>query len=342
MYLGQQLTDLSERRLALEAQLGVRNVAVQKVISGNQCWALADIHQTQERCNGFDIRIDALALETDSLFRSMVRSGDEAKRKLHTLLENIATAAEAGIPCLKYRFQPIGVLRTEPQRGRGGAQYQSFVFDNYDDSKVHSSAHFSESELNSDGAQIAISETEAWEVLHRFLEAAVPVADEVGIRLAMHPQDPPLPLDPSLRVQHVLGSVDALQRFLDLYPSPNNGLNFCQGTVAEMCMDPAVEVLDAIRKFGTQGKIFMVHFRNIQGGFLNFREVYPDNGDVDMLQAMRVYKEVGYQGMFCPDHVPTSESDPDKERQFSFCLGYIRGLLQSVNADAEVASQAPA
>ncbi|MER3423816.1 MAG: hypothetical protein C4293_11885 [Nitrospiraceae bacterium] len=94
------------------------------------------------------------------------------------------------------------------------------------------------------------------------------------------------------------------------------------------------EVLEAIRYFGSQGKIFMVHFRNIKGGFLNFEEVYPDNGDVDMYQAMKVYKEVGYQGIFCPDHVPQSDVDPDGERQHSFCLGYIRALIQAVNAEA--------
>jgi mannonate dehydratase len=343
MYLGQQLTDLSERRLALEAQLGVEYVALQKLVSGNQHWTLLDIQRTQDWCNEFGLRIGALALDTDSLFRSMARSAAEAEGRLQVVLENIATAGEAGIDCLKYRFQPIGVLRTQSQRGRGGAQYSSFDFEQYDGTETHSSAYFSEDELKAISEEIVISESIAWEVLHQFLEAALPVAEEAGVRLAIHPQDAPLPLGrDDLRVQHVLSSIDSLQRLIDLYPSPSNGLNFCQGTVAEMCIDPAVEVLDAIRKFGTQGKIFMVHFRNIQGGFLNFREVYPDNGDVNMLQAMRVYKEVGYQGMFCPDHVPMSESDADKERQFSFCLGYIRGLLQSVNADAEVASQAPA
>ena len=87
---------------------------------------------------------------------------------------------------------------------------------------------------------------------------------------------------------------------------------------------------EAIRTFGAQGKIFMVHFRNITGGRFDFQEVYPDNGDVDMLQAMRAYKEVGYRGMLCPDHVPQSAVDPGGERQFAFCLGYTRALLQAV------------
>jgi mannonate dehydratase len=337
MYLGQQLTDLSESRLALEAQLGVEYVALQKLVSGNRHWTLGDIRRTQEWCNEFDLHIGAIALDTDGLFRSMARGAADVEGRMHIILENIATAGEAGIHCLKYRFQPIGVLRTQSQRGRGGARYSSFDFEQYDGTGIHSSAYLSEDELSVTPDEIVITESIAWEVLHQFLEAAVPVAEESGVRLAIHPQDAPLPVErDDLRVHHVLSSIDSLQRLIDLYPSPNNGLNFCQGTVAEMCMTPAVEVLDAIRQFGRQGKIFMVHFRNIQGGFLDFREVYPDNGDVDMLEAMRVYKEVGYQGMFCPDHVPTSKSDPDNERQFSFCLGYIRGLLQSVNAEPKV------
>jgi mannonate dehydratase len=163
----------------------------------------------------------------------------------------------------------------------------------------------------------------------------IPVAEACGVALAFHPQDPPLPRDGLRGFHHALGSVDGLRRYLDLTPSKYHVMNFCQGTVAEMCADPATEVLDAIRYFGGCGKLFMVHFRNIKGGYGAFEEVYPDNGDVNMLAAMRVYQEVGYQGMICPDHVPQSDVDPDRERQFAFCLGYIRAHLQVVEAERD-------
>ena len=76
----------------------------------------------------------------------------------------------------------------------------------------------------------------------------------------------------------------------------------------------------------------MVHFRNIKGGFLHFDEVYPDNGDVDMFGAVRAYREAGVNAMLCPDHIPRSEADSDGERQFSYCLGYIKALLQAADA----------
>jgi mannonate dehydratase len=75
----------------------------------------------------------------------------------------------------------------------------------------------------------------------------------------------------------------------------------------------------------------MVHLRNIKGGYLNFEEVYPDNGDVDFYQALWAYREVGYEGMLCPDHVPHSEADPDNERQHSFALGYTKGLIDALS-----------
>ena len=160
------------------------------------------------------------------------------------------------------------------------------------------------------------------------------LGDEAGVRLACHPHDPAVRHDTGLRgIHRVLGSVDGLKKFISIAPSKYHGLNFCQGTVGEMLKDPGKEIFDVIRYFGERKKIFMVHFRNIKGGYLNFEEVYPDNGDMDMYRSMRLYQDVGYEGMFLPDHVPQSEVDPDGERQHSFCLGYIRALIQVVNSD---------
>ncbi len=111
-------------------------------------------------------------------------------------------------------------------------------------------------------------------------------------------------------------------------PSPYHGLNFCQGTISEMLDDPGKEIFDVIRWFGTRGKIFNVHFRNIQGGYLHFSECFPDNGAVNMPRALRTYKEVRYEGMIMPDHVPAIEGDTGGAQAFAFCWGYIQALLQ--------------
>jgi len=124
--------------------------------------------------------------------------------------------------------------------------------------------------------------------------------------------------------------LDGMRRFIGLAPSSKvHGFNFCQGTIAEMFTAPTAGVLQAIHEFGPQQRIFMVHFRNITGGYLDFHEALPDEGSVDMVACLRAYRDVGYQGILCPDHVPLSDVDPGRERFFAFCLGYIRGLLQA-------------
>jgi mannonate dehydratase len=134
-------------------------------------------------------------------------------------------------------------------------------------------------------------------------------------------------------VHRVLGSVDGLKKFVEIAASKYHGLNFCQGTVAEMLKEPGKEIYDVIRYFGSRGKIFNVHFRNIKGGFLDFQETFPDDGDVDMTKAMRVYKEVGYDGMIMPDHAPQIEDDKDRAQAFAFAFGYIQALIQMVNGE---------
>ena len=321
MYIGEQLSDPTDSRLTWAAQLGVEHVALHAasrdsgVTRTDGTWDVAALRRLQDRLRAFGIALDVLGVDVERVWGQLLKQESDAERSLERITQNVRAAGEAGVPCLKYRIQPLGVLRTGRVSGRGGAQYSAFRYADWPDHSL--------TELG------RIDEGQMWAAIERFLERIVPVAEESGVRLACHPQDSPLPAAGVRGVPHVLSSVDSLQRFLEIHPSPMHGLNFCQGTVAEMCREPRSEVLEAIRRFGGQGKIFMVHFRNITGGFGDFVEVYPDNGDVDMLAAARVYHEVGYSGMLCPDHVPRSEVDPGGERQFAFCLGYTRAAIQA-------------
>ena len=226
----------------------------------------------------------------------------------------------AGIPALKYNLSVLGVVRTEPTPGRGGARYSSFSY----------AAARQEPPLTEAGPLPADA---YWERITWFLDRVVPVAEEHKVRLACHPQDPGMPRDRGFRgVNTVLGSVEGLKRFIDIRPSPYHGLNFCQGTVSDMLLEPAKEIFDVIRYFGHRGRIFNVHFRNIQGRFLDFRETFIDDGDVDMLEALRVYKEVGYGGMLMPDHVPAITGDADGQQAFAYTFGYIKALIRAVES----------
>ena len=171
-----------------------------------------------------------------------------------------------------------------------------------------------------------IGEDQMWDNLRYFLERVLPVAEECGVRMALHPNDPPIP-EPLGGTAPITATLDQFERIFRLVPSPNHQMLFCQGCVAEMGED----VPAAIRRIGSQGKIAYVHFRNIRGTPRKFQEVFLDEGDVDMFEAMRTYKEVGFQGPFMMDHTPrfpTEEATRWAGR--AFAVGYMRALIQAV------------
>lgn len=173
-----------------------------------------------------------------------------------------------------------------------------------------------------------VTEQQLWDGMARFLEAVVPVAEEVGVTLAVHPDDPPI--SPIRNVGRILTSPDALQRVLDLVPSPANQLTFCQGSIATMNADIPAE----IRRFGSQGKIGFVHFRDVRGTPEHFAETFHDDGQTDMAAAMAAYDDVGFDGPLRPDHVPTMAGEALSEPGYDFmgrlyAIGYVRGLIEA-------------
>jgi len=128
----------------------------------------------------------------------------------------------------------------------------------------------------------------------------------------------------------VLGTVEGLKRFVTMHESPYHGLNFCQGTIAEMLDDPAREIFEVIRWFGERGKIFNVHFRNIKGRKLDFMEAFPDEGDMDMPRSLAAYRDIGYPYMLMPDHVPQIDGRDPSGVAFAYCYGYIQALLDAL------------
>lgn len=222
---------------------------------------------------------------------------------------------------IKYNMSILGVLRTGRRPGRGDAMDHYWKL-----SETHPATPLTRAgEVNAEAF---------WERITYFLDRVIPVANEYKIRMACHPQDPGVPPEGYQGVNRVLGTVDGLKHFLTIRESAYHGLNFCQGTVSESLQNPREEIFDVIRYFGTRKKIFNVHFRNIRGHRDDFEEVYPDEGDIDFVRAIRVYREIGYDGMLMPDHVPIAANDPGSLQSFAFCYGYIRGLIQSVKAEA--------
>ena len=236
---------------------------------------------------------------------------DQAIEAWCTLLRNLGAA---GIPTLGYNFKPAGNFRTaSTPPGRGGAIYSTFDYDEL----MQAPPYFPDK---------AASEAEMWEHLQYFLDRVIPVAEESGVRMALHPNDPPVP-EPLGGCAPITATLEQFERIFRLAPSPCNVMLFCQGCVAEM----GVDVPEAIRRIGSQGKIAYVHFRNIRGTPRKFQEVFLDEGDVDMFRAMQTYREIGFEGPFMMDHTPrfpTAGATALAGR--AFAVGYIRALLQAV------------
>jgi mannonate dehydratase len=165
-----------------------------------------------------------------------------------------------------------------------------------------------------------------WDNLEHFLNEILPLAEEAGVRLALHPDDPPLPT--LLGQDRIIISNEALRRVVDLAPSRSNGICYCVGS-----LKPAgVDLLAGIR--GLAEKIFFVHARNVRGTAEHFTETWHDNGEIDMAAVIRALKAAGYRGTIRPDHAPSMAGESNESPGYEmlgrlFAAGYLRGLIQA-------------
>lgn len=357
MYIGEQLINPTADRLRLSTQLGVGHVVLDtrpnvQLEGADGNWDAGKVAAYRRRVEGFGLTLECLALDVGSFLIDTLYDRLRAARRAEKLQADIRAAADGGLGLLKYNLQMVGITRTGRRLGRGGVLESAFRATDYSvqADRAHSYWGVGHPGGGVAGADIAVNAVgtaeavgqvvareiqgvtaaQAWSALEQLVEVVVPAAERAGLRLAAHPHDPAYPNGGLNGVEHVVGSTEGIERFLDLAPeSTAHGINFCQGTVAEMSSDPSPYVIEAIRRIGGRGRIYMVHFRNIKGGFCDFSECFPDEGAVDMAAAVRAYRAVGYRGILCPDHVPASDLDPARERFFAFALGYTKGLLQA-------------
>jgi len=238
-------------------------------------------------------------------------------QEIESVCDLIRGMGALGIPVWCYEWMPVfNWMRTSTTApARGGA-----LATGYDHSLVR------DAPLTEYGI---VAEDALWKNLAYFLQAVVPVAEKAEVKLAMHPDDPPL--SPIRGLARIMRSVENFQKLLDLAPSRVNGITLCQGNFTLMTDDlPSV-----IRRFGDMGKLFFAHFRDVRGTPEKFVETFHDDGKTDMLACMQAYRDIGFEGVLRPDHVPTMEGDRNDAPGYSsigrlFAIGYIKGLRQAV------------
>ncbi len=283
-------------------------------------WAFAPLLHLKKSYEdaGFTLAVIEASPPMDRI-RLGAEGRDEEIEWFCTLLRNMGAL---GIPVICWNFMAVfNWTRTSmTARGRGGALVTRFDL----------------SDVEQAPALDPVDEDHLWENLEYFLRRVVPVAEEAGVRLALHPDDPPL--SPIRGVARIIRSLDALQRAAELVPSEYNGITFCQGNVALMTDD----VPAAIRRFGERGRIHFVHFRDVRGDVTSFEETFHDEGQTDMLACMRAYRDIGFDGVLRSDHVPTLDGETVDIPGYGalgrlFAVGYITGLREA--AYAQVAGQ---
>lgn len=302
------LTPVSDHYLSLASQVGVSEVVMR--YPGLE---YSEMLNLKKRIGSFGLNVSVV--EGYLPIEDIKLGGPQRDAEIEQMKTIIRNMGQAGIGVLCYNFMAGGdwTRTATKERSRGGALVTGFDL----------------SALPTDSpSELVLSSTnQLWENLKYFLEKILPVAEESGVILAMHPDDPPLPNFQGFA--RIMNSVEGFERLVGLVPSPSNGICFCQGSFAEM----GIDIPSTIRRLGTHIKY--VHFRDISGIASQFVETFHDNGQTNMVEAMRAYRDIRYDGPMRPDHVPQLSGEEQGEPGYTmlgrlFAVGYMRGLIQAV------------
>src|SRR5581483_2396997 len=297
----------------------------------SRLWTYDDFSSAAALLARHGLKIAAVENFSPASWSDILLDGPKKREQMEGLKRLIRDAGRAGVLVFGYNFSIAGVWGwMRKPAGRGGAS--TVVFD---------ASAFDPDEPLPDGVlwnmrirdarpgtpPVRVSDGEIWERLAWFLKELVPVAEEAGVKLAAHPDDPPMP---SLRgTARLVNSPAKYDRLLGIVDRPANALEFCIGSLQEM---PDCDIYETTRHFAKAGKIAYVHFRNVRGKVPLYRETFVDDGDIDMTEIVRILRDADYDGVLVPDHVPDLTCSAPWHAGHAYTVGFMRALVLNAGA----------
>ena len=295
----------------------------------HKLWSFDELSALKDEINAAGLELHAIENLDPAHWYDVLLDGPRKEEHLENVKDIIRRMGAAGIPVLGYNFSLPGVAgRIKGPFARGGAV--SVGMEVADQTPIPNAMIWNmiyDPEAPP-GTVPTVTSEQLWQRLKGFLDAVIPVAEDAGVTLAAHPDDPPLPV---LRGQpRLVYKPQLYQRLLDLKPSPRNQLEFCVGTLAEMSDG---DIYDVVRKYSSQQKLAYVHLRNVRGKAPQYHETFIDDGDVDMLRVLEILKENHFEEVIIPDHTPQLDCGAPWHAGMAYALGYIRAAVQKLGAE---------
>ncbi|NLR81108.1 mannonate dehydratase [Chitinophaga eiseniae] len=287
-------------------------------------WTVEELVQLKREINEAGLELEAIENFDPAHWHDILLDGPQKEAQIEKLKQIIRNVGEAGIPVFGYNFSLAGVSsRITGNFARGGAR--SVGMDGVDQRPIANGMVWNMVyDRNAPAGFIPeITHEQLWERLTWFLNELVPVAEQAGVKLAAHPDDPPMPF--IRKTPRLVYQPQLYRKLLDIKPSRSNMLEFCLGSIAEMTEG---DVYEATEQYASD--IAYVHFRNVKGKVPHYKEVFVDEGDIDLIRILRILKEKKFDGVFIPDHTPQMSCDAPWYAGMAYTLGYMKAAMSLI------------
>lgn len=300
-------------------------------------WTAKELIQLRKEIEAAGLKLEAIENLDPAHWHDILLDGPKRADHVRNVHAILRAMGEAQIGVLGYNFSIAGVCgRTRGCFARGGAE--SVGMDGAVDTPIPNGTvwNMTYDDKAPEGVLPPVSHEVLWGRLQRFLEEVLPVAEQAGVRLAAHPDDPPMP---TMRRQPRLVFQPGLyQRLIDISRSPSNALEFCLGTLAEMTEG---SIYDAVEQYSAQNRIAYIHFRNVSGKVPHYHETFIDDGDIDMLHVLTILRKNGFEGVLIPDHSPQMTCAAPWHAGMAHTLGFMRAAFIAVERRFSDAGRTP-